>query len=245
MKSYFILFLLVISIGLSAQTYSLQAGFGVAGITDDLIDNGPTGNIGLEAAFKRGTRFAIFGHIGLQRTDFTNRSVVAVPCYFPFGIKTVSFTNSETYQIERTEAYLGSGLRYTLGRFQFAGSIRGAVRLHNKLTYTDELNLNRQGTEPTFFTTVLRPGDRFQQNARTGTVDYDRNIHLQGVFGLGFQVTERLSLGVEYVNTLVPYQLVRYTLNYCENCEDLEEPVAERRVDAGVAAFRLTGSIRL
>ncbi|MEM9527646.1 MAG: hypothetical protein AAGA31_13620, partial [Bacteroidota bacterium] len=195
MKSNFIILLLLTGLSLCAQEYALQGSFGLAGLTDNQVDIDPAFDLGLEAAFPVGLKLSILGHTGIQRIDFTDRSATNVPCVFPFGDKIVSFTNTESYRMLRTELYLGTGLRYRVGRFRVETGIRGVARIHNRLTYTDELNLSRQGTEPTIFTTTLRSGDRFQQNARTGTINYDHQLQLQSIVGVSYQFAEGFSFG--------------------------------------------------
>jgi len=244
MKYFFIACLLISSFALSAQDLLLRGSFGVAGLTQAQVDVGPTGDVGLGLVFRETKKLQILTEVGVQRTDYTDNSGDQIPCFFPFGDKIFTYSNSETYRMQRTEGYLGTGLGYTLGKFQITGTARTAYRLHNKLTYMDAL-YQSNASVPTIFITEIRPGEEYRQNSATNTINYNSDFHFQVVLGLNYQLTDRFSLGIDHVRTVGNYDLERYTLKYCDTCLAPEGPILERRIDAGMQLFRLTGSIKL
>lgn len=245
MKNFFLLGCCLLFTGLKAQTFHLTSSLGLAGAAETEATLAPAADLGVEVMIPAGKRFSFFGQAGIQASNYRVETG-AIPCFFPFGDKIVSFSNTETYRLRRTEAFLGAGIRYQLGRFGLQTGLRTAWRVHDRITYTDQITLERRRPlQQPVFVAEVKPGEVFQHNDRTELIDYEHAAQLLGVVGISFQLNERLSWGLEYQGSVQSYYLRLLTASYCENCPDLNEPLEERRIEAGIRSLRLRARWRL
>ena len=186
-------------------------------------------------------RFSLLGGAGVQRREQELYTAVGEPCFFPNGIKLVSYSDTESYLLRQSEAYLSVGMGYHLGRVRVHAAALPTVRLSNDIRYRFYRDFAGPIRPVTEIDVTVAAGEAVNLSAigrSPEVIRYSSRFNLQAEFGAQFSLTPHLNAGIAWRPVLLNYRLARAPAADCsgsgcaDNFSDNSEDIGTLRGDA-------------